>query len=113
MTDNTSALFEYMCLYIYIYRWDIEATEELPDYMKIGFKALYDLTNEISYKVYLKHGWNPSLSLRKAVSVYIYMFVYSSTLSQSLCVWFIWLLLLYKEYNCYILVLYSLVYIEL
>ncbi|KAI9120449.1 hypothetical protein K1719_007482 [Acacia pycnantha] len=47
-------------------RWDIEATEELPDYMKIGFKALYDLTNEISYKVYLKHGWDPSLSLRKA-----------------------------------------------
>ncbi|XP_054808302.1 (3S,6E)-nerolidol synthase 1-like [Prosopis cineraria] len=47
-------------------RWDIEATEKLPDYMKICFRALYDVTNEISYKVYLKHGWNPSGSLRKA-----------------------------------------------
>ncbi|XP_028805344.1 (3S,6E)-nerolidol synthase 1-like [Neltuma alba] len=46
--------------------WDIEAAEELPDYMKICFKALHDLTNEISYKVYLKHGRDPSMSLRKA-----------------------------------------------
>ncbi|XP_028805341.1 (3S,6E)-nerolidol synthase 1 [Neltuma alba] len=49
-----------------VIRWDIEAAEELPDYMKICFKALYDLTNEISYKVCLKHGWDPSTSLRKA-----------------------------------------------
>ncbi|XP_054799976.1 (3S,6E)-nerolidol synthase 1-like isoform X2 [Prosopis cineraria] len=31
-------------------RWDIEATEKLPDYMKMCFKAVYDVTNEISYK---------------------------------------------------------------
>ncbi|KAJ7968399.1 Nerolidol synthase [Quillaja saponaria] len=46
-------------------RWDIEATEQLPDYMKICFKALYQITNEISYKVYQKCGWNPIDSLRK------------------------------------------------
>ena len=51
-----------------MYRWDVNATEELPDYMKICFKALYDLTNEISYKVSQKHRWDPSASLRKAVS---------------------------------------------
>ncbi|PRQ28599.1 (3S,6E)-nerolidol synthase 1 [Rosa chinensis] len=46
-------------------RWDIAAIDHLPDYMKICFKALYDMTNEISCKVYKKHGWNPLQSLKK------------------------------------------------
>ncbi|KAK2988350.1 LOW QUALITY PROTEIN: hypothetical protein RJ640_001535, partial [Escallonia rubra] len=48
-----------------INRWDIAAIEELPHYMKICFKALYDITNEIGYKVYAKHGYNPAESLQK------------------------------------------------
>ncbi|XP_019426256.1 PREDICTED: (3S,6E)-nerolidol synthase 1 isoform X3 [Lupinus angustifolius] len=47
-------------------RWDIEASEQLPDSMKICFKALYNLNNEISTKIYTKHGFNPTHSLRKA-----------------------------------------------
>ncbi|XP_059660943.1 (3S,6E)-nerolidol synthase 1-like [Cornus florida] len=47
-------------------RWDIAALEHLPDCMKISFKALYDTTNEIGYKIYKKHGRNPTESLRKA-----------------------------------------------
>ncbi|KAM1959644.1 hypothetical protein FF1_005093 [Malus domestica] len=46
-------------------RWEIGSIEHLPDYMKICFKALYDMTNEISCKVYQKHGWNPLHSLKK------------------------------------------------
>ncbi|KAK7362996.1 hypothetical protein VNO77_05121 [Canavalia gladiata] len=46
-------------------RWDITATEQLPDYMKTSFRVLYNVTNEISSKVYQKHGWNPIHSLRK------------------------------------------------
>ncbi|XP_050288838.1 (3S,6E)-nerolidol synthase 1-like [Quercus robur] len=46
-------------------RWELDAAEQLPDYMKICFKALYDITNEICYKVYKKHGWNPLESLKK------------------------------------------------
>ncbi|KAK7246641.1 hypothetical protein RIF29_41511 [Crotalaria pallida] len=46
-------------------RWDIADTQELPDYMKICFKALYNVTNEISSWIYQKHGWNPKDSLRK------------------------------------------------
>lgn len=46
-------------------RWDIDAIEQLPDYMKICFKSLYDITNEIGYKVYKGHGFNPIDSLRK------------------------------------------------
>ncbi|KAL6282162.1 hypothetical protein ACE6H2_013091 [Prunus campanulata] len=46
-------------------RWEIGDIDHLPDYMKICFKALHDMTNEISSKVYQKHGWNPLHSLRK------------------------------------------------
>lgn len=45
--------------------WESNAIEKLPDYMKICFKALDNLTNEISHKVYKKHGLNPLHSLRK------------------------------------------------
>ena len=48
-------------------RWDIGATEQLPDYMKICFKTLYDMTNEISHKIHQKHGSSPLRSLRKTV----------------------------------------------
>ncbi|XP_028805342.1 (3S,6E)-nerolidol synthase 1-like [Neltuma alba] len=64
--DIYGTLEELTCFTKAVTRWDVEATEELPDYMKICFKALYDLTNEISYKVCRKHGWDPSMSLRKA-----------------------------------------------
>ncbi|XWS12765.1 hypothetical protein CRYUN_Cryun37aG0118400 [Craigia yunnanensis] len=47
-------------------RWDYSATDRLPDYMKICFKALDDITDEISHKVYKEHGRNPVNSLRKA-----------------------------------------------
>nr|ADD81294.1 linalool synthase [Actinidia arguta] len=46
-------------------RWELTAVEQLPDYMKICFKALYDITNEIAYKIYKKHGRNPIDSLRR------------------------------------------------
>ncbi|KAM7486341.1 hypothetical protein LguiA_002350 [Lonicera macranthoides] len=47
-------------------RWDFAATEQLPDYMKICFKALYDTTNEIGYNICKEYGWNPVDSLQKA-----------------------------------------------
>ncbi|XP_017979010.1 PREDICTED: (3S,6E)-nerolidol synthase 1 [Theobroma cacao] len=47
-------------------RWDYGSTDRLPDYMQICFKALDDITDEISHKVYKEHGWNPVNSLRKA-----------------------------------------------
>lgn len=43
--------------------------EELPDYMKTCFRALDDITNEISYNIYKKHGWNPTHLLRKSVCI--------------------------------------------
>ncbi|KAF5944317.1 hypothetical protein HYC85_018394 [Camellia sinensis] len=46
-------------------RWELGAVEQLPEYMKICFKALDDITNHIAYKVYREHGWNPIDSLRR------------------------------------------------
>ncbi|KAG7970212.1 hypothetical protein I3843_07G071400 [Carya illinoinensis] len=48
-----------------INKWDFGAFDQLPEYMKICFKALYDITEEISQKIYQKHGSNPLNSLRK------------------------------------------------
>ncbi|KAG6755903.1 hypothetical protein POTOM_039311 [Populus tomentosa] len=64
--DVHGTLDELVCFTEVINRWDIAAAEQLPDYMKICFKALNNITNEISYKIYNKHGWNPADSLRKA-----------------------------------------------
>jgi (3S)-linalool synthase len=60
------------------FRWDIAAAEHLPDCMKICFKALNNITNEISYKIYKEHGWNPVDSLRKAVRYPTTIFVQKS-----------------------------------
>ncbi|KEH31174.1 putative (3S,6E)-nerolidol synthase [Medicago truncatula] len=47
-------------------RWDLSAIEQLPDCMKVCFKALYDITNEFALRTYIKHGWNPLTSLIKS-----------------------------------------------
>lgn len=40
-------------------RWDIAATEQLPDYMQKCFSSLHKITTEIGYMIYNKHGLNP------------------------------------------------------
>ncbi|XP_038893757.1 (3S,6E)-nerolidol synthase 1 isoform X2 [Benincasa hispida] len=47
-------------------RWDVTMAEALPECMKICFKSLYQITNEISSKIYKKHAWNPIDSLQKS-----------------------------------------------
>lgn len=47
-------------------RWELDAVEQLPDYMKSSFAALYDITNETALKIAKKHGSNPVVSLQKA-----------------------------------------------
>ncbi|KAF6146033.1 hypothetical protein GIB67_033392 [Kingdonia uniflora] len=46
--------------------WDLSAMEKLPHYMKVFYKVIYDITDDISSKVFEEHGCNPSNSLRKA-----------------------------------------------
>ncbi|XP_061336436.1 (3S,6E)-nerolidol synthase 1-like [Gastrolobium bilobum] len=47
-------------------RWDLAAMDQLPDHMKVCFKAIYDITNEFAFKTYIKHGWNPTATLIKS-----------------------------------------------
>lgn len=37
-------------------RWDVDAIENLPDYMKICYMALYNTTTEIAQKILKEHG---------------------------------------------------------
>ncbi|KAK2987973.1 hypothetical protein RJ640_011236 [Escallonia rubra] len=48
-----------------IRRWDLNAMEQLPEYMKICYMALYNTTNEVSYKVLKEHGWSVRSYLQK------------------------------------------------
>ncbi|KAI4365068.1 hypothetical protein MLD38_021088 [Melastoma candidum] len=47
-----------------IVRWSPD--ENLPEYMKVCFCVLDNITNEISSEAYRRHGWNPVASLRKS-----------------------------------------------
>ncbi|KAL7250341.1 hypothetical protein ACSBR1_012360 [Camellia fascicularis] len=37
-------------------RWDTNAVETLPDYMKLCFLALYNTVNEMAYDTFKQHG---------------------------------------------------------
>ncbi|KAF8038630.1 hypothetical protein BT93_B1228 [Corymbia citriodora subsp. variegata] len=46
-------------------RWECTEKDNIPDYMRMCFHALDDITNEVSLAVSQNHGWNPLYSLRK------------------------------------------------
>ncbi|XP_043720092.1 alpha-terpineol synthase, chloroplastic-like isoform X3 [Telopea speciosissima] len=46
-------------------RWDITAMEQLPDYMKICFLALFNTVNEMAYFHLKQHGFDTIPSLKK------------------------------------------------
>ncbi|KAF7140217.1 hypothetical protein RHSIM_Rhsim06G0155900 [Rhododendron simsii] len=39
-------------------RWDVRATDDLPEYMKICYLAMFNFGNEIAYNVLRDHGLN-------------------------------------------------------
>ncbi|CAI9756545.1 unnamed protein product [Fraxinus pennsylvanica] len=47
-----------------VHMWDYEALHMLPKSWKMCYKALLDTTNDIGYKIYKKHGYNPIDSLK-------------------------------------------------
>ncbi|KAF7146392.1 hypothetical protein RHSIM_Rhsim04G0059400 [Rhododendron simsii] len=49
-----------------VHRWDIEAVETLPDYMKLCFLALYNTTNEMGYDILKQKGVNIIPHLKRA-----------------------------------------------
>ncbi|RZS27307.1 hypothetical protein BHM03_00060757 [Ensete ventricosum] len=51
--------------------WGVEAMEDLPEYMKICYMALYNTTNEIGYRVLKEHGGCIIPELRKTVPLWV------------------------------------------
>jgi len=49
-------------------RWDLNAMEPLPHYMKICFHALYNFVNEVAFETLKKSGHYITPYLKKAVS---------------------------------------------
>ncbi|KAL4375793.1 hypothetical protein GQ457_02G009470 [Hibiscus cannabinus] len=48
------------------FRWDIKAMEQLPDYMKICFFALYNAVNEMAYDILKDQGHDVVFNLKNA-----------------------------------------------
>ncbi|MCD9641438.1 hypothetical protein HAX54_027621 [Datura stramonium] len=45
-------------------RWELTAMMELPEYMKLPYRTLYDTINTIGYNIYKIYGWNPIENLK-------------------------------------------------
>ncbi|KAF1859573.1 hypothetical protein Lal_00010157 [Lupinus albus] len=54
--DTYGSLDELVLFTEAIRRWDLDAMEQLPEYMKICYMALYNTTNEIAYRIQKEHG---------------------------------------------------------
>ncbi|CAH1423896.1 unnamed protein product [Lactuca virosa] len=48
-----------------VIRWDINSLERLPYHLRICIEALYNITREISDKIYKKYGFNPIEYLKR------------------------------------------------
>nr|WNI01969.1 terpene synthase [Psidium guajava] len=46
-------------------RWDNAGAEQLPEYMKVCFRALGDMTDDFGDIIFKKYGWNPTGFLKK------------------------------------------------
>lgn len=66
-------------------RWELDAVEKLPDYMKKSFRVLYDTTNQTVEFIAKNHGGSinipdVSLSLQKAVTTFIHIYIYTGNM---------------------------------
>ncbi|KAK4254031.1 hypothetical protein QN277_009463 [Acacia crassicarpa] len=65
--DVYGSLDDLTCFTDAVNRWDSTDTVQLPDYMKSCFNLLHNTINELAAKVQLKHGLNPTNTLKKSV----------------------------------------------
>ncbi|KAJ1382493.1 Terpenoid cyclases/protein prenyltransferase alpha-alpha toroid [Sesbania bispinosa] len=63
--DTYGSLDELVLFTKAIKRWDLDAMEQLPEYMKICYMALYNTTHEIAYKIQKEHGLTVVTYLKK------------------------------------------------
>ncbi|KAF5183601.1 Myrcene synthase protein [Thalictrum thalictroides] len=63
--DIHGSLHELELLTTAIERWDLREIEQLPDYMRICYLALFNTTNDIAYTKYKEHGFDILPHLKK------------------------------------------------
>ncbi|XP_073060898.1 putative monoterpene synthase 8 [Primulina eburnea] len=56
--DKYGAIDDLSLFTLAVQRWDVDAIENLPDYMKICYMALFNTTTEIAQKIFNEHGIN-------------------------------------------------------
>ncbi|KAK7335546.1 hypothetical protein VNO80_27449 [Phaseolus coccineus] len=56
MFDTYGTLDELILFTEAVQRWDLDAMEKLPEYMKICYMALYNTTHEIAYRIQKDYG---------------------------------------------------------
>ncbi|KAJ4952444.1 hypothetical protein NE237_029276 [Protea cynaroides] len=56
--DSYGSIDELVLFNNAVKRWDLGAVEQLPQYMKICYMALYNTINEIGYRVLKEQGWS-------------------------------------------------------
>ncbi|KAM0058751.1 putative geranyl diphosphate diphosphatase [Helianthus debilis subsp. tardiflorus] len=59
-----------------IQRWDLNEMEQLPEYMKICFEALYNTNNDICDKVMRERGFSVQSYLRKTVILLVHIYCF-------------------------------------
>nr|XP_043626346.1 (3S,6E)-nerolidol synthase 1-like [Erigeron canadensis] len=64
--DVYGKLDELVILTEAVQRWDRNTLAQLPYHLRICIQALYDVTHEISDKIYKNHGFNPIEFLKQA-----------------------------------------------
>ncbi|KOM43962.1 hypothetical protein LR48_Vigan05g156700 [Vigna angularis] len=65
MFDTYGTLDELILFTEAVQRWDLDAMEKLPEYMKICYMALYNTTHEIAYRIQRDHGQTVVASLKR------------------------------------------------
>ncbi|KAK4254030.1 hypothetical protein QN277_009463 [Acacia crassicarpa] len=73
--DVYGSLDDLTCFTDAVNRWDSTDTVQLPDYMKSCFNLLHNTINELAAKVQLKHGLNPTNTLKKSWAALVNSFL--------------------------------------
>ncbi|CAK9185517.1 unnamed protein product [Ilex paraguariensis] len=68
MYDVYGSLDELQCFTDAVDRWDLEAMEDLPEYMKLCYLAMFNFGNEIASDVLKDHGLDVLPYIKKEVS---------------------------------------------
>ncbi|RVW72497.1 putative terpene synthase 11 [Vitis vinifera] len=78
--DSYGSLDELALFTDAVKRWDLGAMDQLPEYMKICYMALYNTTNDIAYRILKEHGWSVIEDLKRT-----WMDIFGAFLAEAYC----------------------------